>query len=138
MESLVEMTYRDLFITQDLGLWMMLWQTHFQPGRRWARVHRERSLAVLDRMWVDPKGYFCREPEARLTRFAFTNYGVAVGLRAVRAGPERVARLNACFDSYRSGDHYDRDGITHVMACSARLPGLLLAGEDGGISPSQP
>lgn len=131
MESLVEATHPDLFITQDLGLGMMLWQTHFQPERRWARVHRERSLAVLDRMWVDPPGYFCREPEARLTRFAFTNYGVAVGLWAARAWPERVARLNAFFDSYRSGDHYDRDAITHVMACSARLPGLLLAGEAG-------
>jgi hypothetical protein len=41
--------------------------------------------------------------------------------------PERVARLNAFFATYRSGDHYDRDAITHVMACTARLPGLLLA-----------
>jgi len=66
-----------------------------------------------------------------LTKFAFTNYGVAVGLQAVPAWPERVARLNAFFDSYRSGDHYDRDAITHVMGCSARLPGLLLAGDHG-------
>jgi hypothetical protein len=128
VESLVEATYPDHTVTQDLGLGMMLWQTQFQPERRWARVQRERSLAVLDRMWVDPPGYFCREPGARSVRFAFTNYGVAVGLQAVGAWPERVARLNAYFESYSSGDEYDRDAITHVMACSARLPGLLLAG----------
>ena len=128
VESLVEASYPDLTVTQDLGLGMMLWQTHFQPERRWALVQRERSLAVLDRMWVDPPGYFCREPRARTTRFAFTNYGVAVGLQAVGAWPERVARLNAYFESYSSGDEYDREAITHVMACSARLPGLLLAG----------
>lgn len=132
MESLVEATYPDLTVTQDLGLGMMLWQAHFQPERRWARVQRERSLAVLDRMWVDPPGYFCREPGAWSVRFAFTNYGVAVGLQGVGAWPERVARLNAYFDSYRSGDEYDRDAITHVMACSARLPGLLLAESEAG------
>ena len=128
MESLVEASYPDLTVTQDLGLGMMLWQAHFQPERRWARLQRERSLAVLDRMWVNPPGYFCREPGARTVRFAFTNYGVAVGLQAAGAWPERVARLNRYFESYSSGDDYDRDAITHVMACSARLPGLLLAG----------
>jgi hypothetical protein len=132
MESLVEATYPDLTVTQDLGLGMMLWQAHFQPERRWARLQRERSLALLERMWVDPPGYFCREPGARTVRFAFTNYGVAVGLQAVGAWPERVARLNGYFESYSSGDEYDRDAITHVMACSARLPGLLLAGAPDG------
>ena len=127
MESLVDATYPDLTVTQDLGLGMMLWQAHFQPDLRWARVQRERSLAVLDRMWVDPPGYFCREPGARTVRFAFTNYGVAIGLQAAGAWPERVVRLNRYFESYSSGDDYDRDAITHVMACSARLPGLLLA-----------
>jgi hypothetical protein len=127
MESLVEASSPNLVISQDLGLGMMLWLTHFQPDRPWARVQRQRALATLDGMWVEPPGYFCREPGARTVKFAFTNYGVALGLQAVCAWPDRVSRLNAFFDSYRSRDHYDVDAITHVMACTARLPGLLLA-----------
>ena len=30
------------------------------------------------------------------------------------------------FDSYRSGDEYDRAAITHVMACSSHFPGYLM------------
>ena len=77
-------------------------------------------------MWIDPPGYFCRQPELPRTRFAFTNYGVALGLESVHAHPERVAALIAYFDTYRSGDHYDREAITHVMGCVARLPGSFL------------
>lgn len=51
-----------------------------------------------------------------------------MGLQAVNAMPERVRRLNAYFESYRSLDHYDRDAITHVMACSSRCPGYLMRG----------
>ena len=40
--------------------------------------------------------------------------------------PERVDRLNDFFDSYRSGDEYDRAAITHVMACSSHFPGYLI------------
>jgi hypothetical protein len=40
--------------------------------------------------------------------------------------PERVRRLNLFFDAYRSGDEYDRQAITHVMACSSHFPGYLL------------
>ena len=60
-------------------------------------------------------------------KFAFTNYGVSVGLQAVTAMPERVLRLNAFFETYRSGDEYDRDAITHVMACSSHFPGYLVS-----------
>jgi hypothetical protein len=127
MESLAEASSPRLFITQDLGLGMMLWLTHFQPTRPWAGIQRKRALATLDRMWVNPPGYFCREPGQREIRFAFTNYGAAVGLQAARVWPERVAQINSYFDSYRSQDQYDLDAITHVMACNARLPGLLLA-----------
>jgi len=126
LEALVQASFQRLVITQDLGLGMMLWFTQFQPDQPWAQVQRARCLDLLDRMWVDSPGYFCREPAARSTKFAFTNYGVAVGLQAVGAWPERVTRLSDFFDSYRSGDRYDQDAITHVMACSARLPGLLL------------
>jgi hypothetical protein len=37
-----------------------------------------------------------------------------------------VERLNAFFERYRSGDHYDVDAITHVMACASWFPGDLL------------
>ena len=59
-------------------------------------------------------------------KFAFTNYGVSVGLQSVSEMPERVARLNRYFESYRSGDEYDEAGIIHVMACSSHFPGLLI------------
>lgn len=39
---------------------------------------------------------------------------------------DRVESLLGHFDTYRSGDHYDRDAITHVMGCVARLPGAFL------------
>ena len=125
MAELMSRTARDLVITQDLGIGMMLWLAHFFPSEPWATVQRERGLAMLDRMWVED-GYFCREPQWRQVRFAFTNYGVAVGLQAVQAMPDRVRRLNDYFETYRSGDEYDRDAITHVMACSAHFPGYLL------------
>ena len=138
MARLVTAVFRDLAISQDLGLGMMLWMTHFAPDEPWARVQRARSLAMLDRMWVEPHGYFCREPYARSVKFAFTNYGVAVGLQAVSEGADRVARLCDLFERYRSGDEYDTEGITHVMACSARLPGELILPRSGTAEQSQP
>ena len=90
-------------------------------------TQRRRSLAVLDRMWHED-GYFCREPDLPYMKFAFTNYGVSVGLQAVQAMTERVPRLNCFFDHYRSGDEYDREAITHVMACSSHFPGYLIRG----------
>jgi hypothetical protein len=127
MEGLIERSYRELVITQDLGLGMMLWLAHFFPDEPWARVQRERSLATLDRMWMDPPGYFCREPMLPDVKYAFTNYGVSLGLQAVDARPERVARLNGFFASHRSGDEYDTDAITHVMACTSHFPGAFVA-----------
>jgi len=126
MKELIDAEYRTLTITQDLGIGMMLWMSHFFPDEPWARVQRERCLGIIDRMWVDPPGCFCREPYARDVFFAFTNYGVSVGLQAVGAMPERVARLNDFFETWRSGDEYDTDAITHVMACSSWFPGQLL------------
>ena len=126
MKALVEATYPALTITQDLGLGMMLWMSHFSPDEPWAVVQRARTLAVLDRMWVDPPGYFGREPSHRQVKFAFTNYGVSLGLQAVRAHGDRVRRLNTFFDSYRSGDVSDSNAITHVMACTSHFPGRFL------------
>jgi hypothetical protein len=125
MRGIIDRTAGDLVITQDLGLGMMLWMTHFFPEEWWAELQKRRSLAVLDRMWVE-EGYFAREPNFPEMRFAFTNYGVSVGLQAVGAMQDRVLRLNSYFETYRSGDEYDRAAITHVMACSSHFPGLLL------------
>jgi hypothetical protein len=125
MRRLIEQASPELQISQDLGLGMMLWMTHFSPDEDWAITQRSRGVAMLERMWVDA-GYFCREPDQCHVKFAFTNYGVSVGLQAVDAMPERIPRLNAFFESYRSGDEYDREAITHVMACSAHFPGFLL------------
>ncbi len=125
MRLLVAQSAPGLHITQDLGLGMMLWMTQFFPDEVWATTQKARCLQTLDRMWVED-GYFCREPGARHMRFAFTNYGVSVGLQSVHAMPQRVSRLNAYFETYRSGDEYDREAITHVMACSSHFPGYLL------------
>jgi hypothetical protein len=125
MGGLIDRTAGDLVITQDLGLGMMLWMTHFFPEEWWAELQKRRSLATLDRMWME-EGYFAREPNFPEMRFAFTNYGVSVGLQAVGAMQDRVLRLNSYFETYRSGDEYDRAAITHVMACSSHFPGLLL------------
>jgi hypothetical protein len=125
MHRLIEQSAPDLHITQDLGLGMMLWMTQFFPEERWAVTQRARSLKMLHRMWID-EGYFCREPGARDVKFAFTNYGVSIGLQAVNAMPQQIRILNTYFETYRSGDEYDRDSITHVMACSSHFPGYLM------------
>jgi hypothetical protein len=128
MRGLIERDYEQLHIDQDLGLGMMLWLTHFFPQERWATVQSGRCLATLKRMWVDPPGYFCRASGLRDVKFAFTNYGVSLGLQAVGRNHDRVIRLNQFFDKYRSGDAYDIDAITHVMACTSHFPGLFLRG----------
>jgi hypothetical protein len=125
MRLLIDRSAADLHITQDLGLGMMLWMTHFFPDEDWARTQKTRCLGMLDRMWM-VEGYFCREPGLHQVKFAFTNYGVSVGLQAVDAMPERVRGLNAFFESYRSGNEYDREAITHVMSCSSYFPGYLV------------
>jgi len=125
MRKLVDQSAPGLVITQDLGLGMMLWMTQFFPEERWAQLQRKRCLVMLDHMWQQD-GYFCREPALLRTKFAFTNYGVSIGLQAVGAMPERVERLNDFFESYRSGDEYDRAAITHVMACSSHFPGYMI------------
>jgi hypothetical protein len=134
MKALVDLSAPDLFITQDLGLGMMLWMTHFFPEEEWAVSQRRRCLRQLDAMWRSDS-YFCREPELPDVTIAFTNYGVSVGLQAVREMPERVQRLNAFFDAFRSGDEYDRDAITHVMSCNSHFPGYFLRDFRGSVRP---
>jgi len=125
MRKLIDRSAPGLVITQDLGIGMMLWMTQFFPEEDWARLQRKRCLVTLDHTWRQ-EGYFCREPDLLRTKFAFTNYGVSIGLQAAGAMPERVERLNEFFESYRSGDEYDRAAITHVMACSSHFPGYLI------------
>lgn len=127
MRELMERQFRALDIDQDLGLGMTLWLAHFFPDEPWARVQTERALDALDRLWVDPPGYFGRERRARHVRFAFTNYGVSLGLQAARRHLDRVERLNAYFEAFRSGDEYDTEAITHVMTCTSHFPGAFLA-----------
>jgi hypothetical protein len=128
MQQLISATHANLFIDQDLGLGMMLWLSHFFPDEPWAVNQQKRSLQQLRQLWVDPPGYFCRQTGWRKMKFAFTNYGVALGLQAVDQWPQQVQALNAFFDSCRSGDEYDTEAITHVMACTAHFPGLFLRG----------
>jgi hypothetical protein len=126
MRELMDRDYMRLTIDQDLGLGMMLWLAHFFPQEPWAKVQIPRALRTLDRMWIDPPGYFCRAPGLPHIKFAFTNYGVSLGLQSVQAHPDRVSRLNSFFETYRSGDEYDREAITHVMACTSHFSGLFL------------
>ena len=101
-----------------------------EPAERegWASTQRGRPPSILDQLWVDPPGYFCRQPGQRRLKFAFTNYGVSLGLQAVGAHEDRVQLLNTFFDTYQSGDEYDTNAITHVMACTSRFPGAAIAG----------
>jgi hypothetical protein len=123
MKTIIERTARSLHIDQDLGLGMMLWMTHFTPDEPWAVLQRRRSLDTLETMWIDPPGYYCRHPGTPRIQFAFTNYGVSLGLQAVEMFPENVAKVNQYFEHYRSGDEYDTNAITHVMACTSHFPG---------------
>ncbi len=126
MRQLINRDYKTLFIDQELGLGMMLWLCHFFPDEPWAEHQRKSSLAHLDSLWVDPPGYFCRQSGQEAMKFAFTNYGVSLGLQASDQFSERVGRLNSFFDKYRSGDEYDSNSITHVMACTSHFPGLFI------------
>jgi hypothetical protein len=126
MREIIERQYESLRVDQDLGLGMMLWLAHFFPHDDWAVVQREVSLAALDYLWVDPPGYFGRASYAPQVKIAFANYGVSIGLQSQDMWPDRVAALNDYFEQYRSGDHYDREAITWVMACCAHLPGAFV------------
>jgi hypothetical protein len=125
MKEIIDRVAPDLLITQDLGIGMMLWMTHFFPDEPWAISQKTRCLRTLDEMWI-ADGYFCREPQAPTVKFAFTNYGVSIGLQAVQAMPERIQQLHHHFERFRSGDSYDEDAITHVMACCSHFPGYFL------------
>ena len=127
MRAIIERQYETLEIDQDLGLGMMLWLAHFFPEEDWAVVQRSLSTGALDRLWIDPPGYFGRASYAREVRIAFANYGVSVGLQSEDMWPERVNALNDYFERFRSGDEYDREAITWVMACCSHFPGAFVS-----------
>jgi hypothetical protein len=90
---------------------LLLWMSHLFADEPWAVVQRARALAMLDREWVDPPGYFWREPGHRHIKFAFTNDGVSLGLtphggaRAGHAGsgpPHARRRWHSCLQSWRA------------------------------------
>jgi len=126
MQQLMERSYFSLVIDQDLGLGMMLWLCHFFPDEPWAEFQCHQSLDMLNRLWIEPPGYFCRQTGWDTMKFAFTNYGVSIGLQAFDKWSYRVNKLHSYFEDYRSGDEYDTNAITHVMACTSRFPGLFL------------
>lgn len=126
MARLMERSYRDLVIDQDLGLGMMLWLCHFFPEEPWAVHQRQRSLDHLQNLWTHLPGYFCRQSGWREMKFAFTNYGVSLGLQSQDLWPDRVGKINAFFETWRAGDEYDREAITWVMACTSHFPGAFL------------
>jgi hypothetical protein len=126
MREIMEQQYMSLNIDQDLGLGMMLWLAHFFRDEDWAVVQRGLGVRALERLWVDPPGYFARASYARNVRIAFANYGVSIGLQSQHLWPDRVKALNDYFERYRSGDEYDREAITWVMACCSHLPGTFV------------
>lgn len=129
MSDLIEANYQQLWIDQDLGLGMMLWLAHTAPHDDWAIVQRSRSLEQLARLWIQPPGYFCRQEGWHEMKFAFTNYGISLGLQSVGCWPACVNAINNFFDTFESGDEYDTSAITHVMACTSHFPGLFLVSE---------
>jgi hypothetical protein len=127
--QLSDLVERDLpaRIQHELGFGLMLWLTHFCPAEPWARGQRERSLAGLDALWIEPGGYFCRSAHNRRQKIAFANYGASLGLQATRSHEDRVARLHAFFEgSEAQNDRWHDEAITHVMACVAHFPGDFL------------
>ncbi|HEX8936829.1 MAG TPA: hypothetical protein VF776_01050 [Sphingomicrobium sp.] len=138
MRAIMERQYESLRIDQDLGLGMMLWLAHFFPTEDWAVAQREQSLAALDFLWVDPPGFFGRASYARDVRIAFANFGVSIGLQSQDMWPDRVQRLNDYFEGYRSGDEYDCEAITWVMACCSHFPGAFInVRADADAAPTQ-
>lgn len=131
MHGLMERSYASLVIDQDLGLGMMLWLCHFLPDEPWSVFQRQLSAEQLNKLWVDPPGYFCRQSGWHHMKFAFTNYGVSLGLQAWDKWNYRINKLNSYFEDFRSGDEYDTEAITHVMACTSHFPGLFL--KDGVV-----
>jgi hypothetical protein len=55
---------------------------------------------------------------------------VSLRLQAVAAWPERVARLNSFFETYRSCDEYDTEAIHSRDGLRFTLPGEFIKPRD--------
>ncbi|KAL9648011.1 hypothetical protein ABK040_012029 [Willaertia magna] len=130
LREIVERKYRGFSCTQDLGLGMMLWSSHFFPNEEWSKKIRNEALRQLEDMWVSEddsrKGYFCRHPMSRNVKFSFTNFGVSLGLQCVNELTDKVTQLNELFKDYQSGTEYDVKAITHVMETTSHNPGMFI------------
>ena len=99
-------------------------------------VHRAAGNRLFARVtqskeYAEPEWYV----DLWLTVVWVAYFLVFVGTLAKRREPQgadagamqdRVHPTNAYFETYPSGDEYDRAAITHVMACNSHFPGLLL------------
>jgi hypothetical protein len=121
----IERSYRDLVVTRDLALGLMLWMTHLHPDEPWAELQRGRCLRVLEHLWVSPPGYFCREPGLTREKSALANHVISIGLQVVGAMPERVEKLRSS-RARHSPDEPDDQGATLLLACCADVPGELV------------
>jgi hypothetical protein len=69
-----------------LSAYRQLGQKRYSGEVKWLVWQVDRSLAKLDRMWIDPPGYSCRAQWLPNVKFAFTNYRISLGCRR-RAPP---------------------------------------------------
>jgi len=122
----VEATSGSLVLRQDLALGVMLWLAHFFPDEPWSRLQTHRTLEMLDRLWVDPPGYFCRVQGYNAVKYASANFGISIGLEAASERPERRRLVGEFFRYCAGGGGWERDALTHVMYCASMLPGELL------------
>lgn len=133
LEGMILRSYRSLAPDNGVDLGLLLWATHFFPGRRWAAVVRERALSALDARWVDPPGYFRRnlpEPWSRPVRpnpLAASNFSTAIGLQAQGLWSDRVHRIHKYFLAQRRADSGLNDPLTAILSCISLHPGLMLA-----------
>ncbi|GIX49336.1 MAG: hypothetical protein KatS3mg131_3547 [Candidatus Tectimicrobiota bacterium] len=124
LQALVEGCFTTVRLHRDLELGLMLWLTHFFPTEAWAHTQCHYALEGLEPLWVDPPGYFCREPHRREETLALSNYVVSLGLQAVGRFPDRVAKLHVFFGASRGRN--PADAATGVMACVAHFPGAFV------------
>ena len=99
-----------------------------------AKLIRERASPIADIEQTDVGPLIERIGDARVVLLGEATHGTSefyrmrarIGLQAVDAWPERVARLNSVFEAYRSGDEYVTEAITYVMSCVSSFPGEFL------------
>lgn len=124
VEKIVLNDYKTFSCHQDLGCGEVLWMTHFFDNEQWAQHLKNESLKELNLMWQND--YFCRQRNMNNVKFAFTNFGISIGLQSIKKWPERVNAINEYFETYKAGDHYDYDAITHVLNCNSLFPGYFM------------